>query len=111
VVEQDVGCMVVFTRLDGRADGDVGVDGVVALLLQRVGADLGNEPDPTAFVVGQIDQDTQRTIDDLFQRRLELRVAVAFERVKDIAGDATRVDTDERGPAVAWSALLIRTNA
>ena len=59
-IEQDVRGQIVVARLDRGADGDVGVDRVVALVLQGIGADLVDEADAAALLEGQVDQDAER---------------------------------------------------
>ena len=59
-IEQDVRGEVVVARLDRGADGDVGIDRVVALILQGVGPDLVDEADAAALLVGQVDENTER---------------------------------------------------
>ena len=80
------------------AELEVGLDGVEALVLQLVGAELGHQADAAAFLL-LVDQDAGAFVGDALHRELELLAAVAAERAEDIAGEALRVDADEGGAA------------
>ena len=55
-----------YSRLStGKAELEVGVDGVVALVLQAVGADLVADADAAALVAAQVDDDAEPLLGDL----------------------------------------------
>ena len=81
--------------VDGQAECGVGVDGVEALLLQRVGADLVAEPDPASLVAAQVDDGAAALLGDGGQGLFELRAAVAAQRADDVTGETFAVDADE----------------
>ena len=91
-----MGRKVVVARLDRGADGDVGVDRVIALVLQRVGLQLVDEPDTPPLVVGQVDHDAERARRDDLHRGLQLRIAVAAQRMEDVPGHAAAVHAHDR---------------
>ena len=84
------------------AERVVGFDGVEALVLELVGAELGHEADAAAFLL-LVEQDAGAFVGDAGEREVELVVAVAAQGVEDVAGEALRVDADDgrRGVDVA----------
>ena len=85
-----------YSRLStGQALLQVGVDGVVPLLLQLVGADLVAEADAAALVAPQVDEDAPALLLDEIERGLQLGAAVAAQGAEDVAGQALGVDPDE----------------
>ena len=66
------------------------------LVLEVVGADLLDQADPPALL-GQVDQGPDPLVADRLQGQVELVAAVAAERVEQVAGEAGRVDPDQRG--------------
>jgi len=62
----------------------VRLDRIRALILQCVSANLVDDPDTAAFLV-LVDYDSKTFLLNHFQRQLELRTAVALQRVKHIA--------------------------
>jgi hypothetical protein len=77
------------------AELEIGLDGVEALVLQLVGAELGHESDAAAFLL-LVDQDAGALFDDAIHGELELLAAVAAQRAEDVAGQALGVDADQR---------------
>lgn len=73
---------------------EVGFDGVEALVLQLVGAELGHEADATALLL-LVEQDSGALFGDTRECEVELVVAVAAERVEDVAGGALGVDAND----------------
>ena len=69
------------------AEFEVGFDGVEALVLELVGAELGHEADAAAFLL-LVEQDAGAFVGDVAEGEVELVVAVAAERVEDVAGEA-----------------------
>ena len=85
-----------YSRLStGQALLQVGVDGVVALLLELVGADLVAESDAATLVAAQVDQDAAALLLDQVERGVQLRAAVAAQRAEHVAGQALGVHADE----------------
>ena len=84
-----------------KSEAAVGVDRVVAVLLEHVGAELVREPDPASLVVCRIDEDTASFSCNLARCLPELGAAVAAERSKRITGQTFGVEPSQDGPAVA----------
>ncbi len=78
-----------------EAEAFVGFDGVEALVLQFVGAELGHEADAAALLLF-VEQDAGALAGDEAEREVELVVAVAAEGVEDVSGEALGVDADQR---------------
>ena len=93
-VDQDLGTDAVVAQVGGQAELQVRVDGVEPLLLEAVGAQLVQEPDPAALL-RQVQQHPRPLALDHRERRLELLAAVAAQRVEDVAGEALGVDADQ----------------
>ena len=84
------------------AEFEVGFDGVEALVLELVGAELGHEADAAALLL-LVEEDAGAGVGDGGHGELELLAAVAAEGVEDVAGEALGVDADDgrRGVDVA----------
>ena len=93
-VDQDLRADAVVAQVGRQAELEVGVDGVVALLLQLVGPELVQQADAAALL-GEVEQHALPLLLDHRERRLELLAAVAAHRVEHIAREALRVDADE----------------
>ena len=91
-VDQHLGADAVLAAVDRQALLQVGVHGVVALLLQLVRPDLVAEADAAALVAAQVDEDAPALLLDQVERGLQLRAAVAAQRAEDVAGQALGVD-------------------
>ena len=72
-VDEDLGADAVLAAVGGQAELEVGVDGVAALLLEAVGADLVADADAAALVAAQVDDDAAALLGDELHRRVELR--------------------------------------
>ena len=92
--DEDLRPDAVVAQVDRQAELEVGVDRVHPAVLQLVGAELVEQPDPAALL-RQVQQHAAALALDLRQCRLELLAAVAAQRVEDIAGQALRVHADE----------------
>ncbi len=90
----------VVTGVDRKTLHGVGVDRVVAHLLQFVGPQLVGESDPATLVAAQIDEDAAALRGDHLERRVELLAAVAAQRAERVAGQALGVDPDQHVPPV-----------
>jgi hypothetical protein len=74
------------------------------LILKFIGKQFIEKPDPSAFL-GMIDDDPTPRLADLTHRRLELIPAIATCGGKDIAGQALRMNTNQRGRSFAQVSL------
>ena len=101
-VVQDRRAGGVLPRVDGQPEGGLRIDGVGAGVLLGVGAQLVDEPDATALVTAEVDDDAALAADPR-QRRLQLGSAVAAQRPERVAGQALGVQAGEDGPRVAQS--------
>ena len=99
-IRQDADAETVLALIRAEAKTLVGFDGVVSLILQRVGADLIGQPDAASFLV-QVENDAASFGCDACHRRMQLRTAVAAGRMEHIACQARRVKTNEHTVAVA----------
>ncbi len=88
---QHVGGDAVVALVVAEAQGLVGLDGVEAVVLQLVGADLVGQADAAALLA-QVEQDAVRHRRELAQGGLQLVAAVAAQRADDVAGEALRVE-------------------
>src|SRR3954471_20161970 len=79
-VDQDLRADAVLTAVDGQPEIDVGVDGVAALVLEPVRAELVADADAAALVAAQVHDDAEPLVVDLLHRRLQLRPAVTAQR-------------------------------
>ena len=94
-VDEDLRADAVLARVGREAELHVGLDGVAALVLQRVGADLVAEADAAALVAAQVHDDARALVGDLLQREVELQAAVAAHRAEHVAGEALGVHAHE----------------
>ena len=92
---EDCGRHFVGAAIGGVAQFLISLDGVAAMVLQFVGAELGHEADPAAFLL-LVEKDACASFADFFERELQLEAAVAAEGTEDVAGEALRVNADER---------------
>lgn len=98
-IGEDLGADAVFTEVGVVAEFEVGVDGVITLFLEFVGADFGGEADAAAFLA-HVKEDAFAGAGDLFHGLAQLAAAVATLGAKDIAGQAFAVNADKGGLAV-----------
>src|SRR3954468_11314817 len=82
----------------------VGLDGVEALVLQLVGADLVGQADAAPLLV-EVEEHAAAFGGDPCHRGVELRAAVAPRRVEDVPGQAPRVHAHHDVLAVAEIAV------
>ena len=92
---QDRGRQAEIAAIRPVAERVIRGDGVEARVLQRVGLQLGGQADAAALLV-LVDHDATRLGGDRAHRDLDLLRAVAAQRAEDLAGDALRVDANER---------------
>ena len=98
-VGEDLGADAVFAEVGGVAEFEVGVNGVITLFLEFVGADFGGEADAAAFLP-HVKEDTFANGGDSFHGLAQLTAAVATLGSEDVAGKAFAVDTDKGGLAI-----------
>src|SRR6185295_18491415 len=90
----------VLALVGQKAETLVGLDRVVAFVLQRIRADLVGEADAATFLI-QVEDEASTFGSDARHRRVQLRAAVAARRVKHVAGEARRVHARQHTVAVA----------
>ena len=78
----------VVAGVGGQPEVEVGVDGVAAGVLERVGLELGDQPDPAALVAAQVDHDPAPGARHALERLVQLRPAVATLRPEHVTGQA-----------------------
>ena len=78
-----------------EAQLDVRLDRVVALVLQRVRADLVAEADAAPFVTAQVHDTPVPSVGDQPHRRVELEAAVATHRTEHVSSEALGVHPDQ----------------
>ena len=83
---------------------DVGVEGVQSLLLQRVSAELVDEPDAAPLMVGGVDEDPAAVGTDRLHGGAQLRPAVTAQGGQDVTGQAGGVDSGQDVLAVSDAA-------
>jgi hypothetical protein len=93
---EDFGGELEAAVVGAEAELLIGFDGVEALVLELVGAELGHEADAAAFLV-LVEEYAGALLGDEAEGKVELVVAVTTEGVKDVSGEALGVDADERG--------------
>src|SRR2546426_455245 len=93
-VDENLGADPVVAQVGLEAEGLVGFDGVLALILKLVRAHLVHETDPPPLLAHVHEHAPPLGLDDR-ECLLELRPAVAAARVKDIADQALGVDADQ----------------
>jgi hypothetical protein len=96
---EDFGGEFEASIVGGVAELVVGFDGVEALVLELVGAELGHEADAAALLL-LVEQDAGAFGGDHGEGEVELVVAVAAQGMEDVAGEALGVDADERGRSI-----------
>src|SRR5439155_13431247 len=94
-VDEDLGPDAVLAAVDRQAELDVGVDGVVALLLEAVGPQLVGDADAAALVAAQVDHHAQALLGDVAHGGGQLWAAVTPQRAEHVAGVALAVHAHE----------------
>ena len=94
-VDEDLRADAVLARVGREAELDVRLDGVAALVLQGVRAQLVAEADAAALVAAQVDDDAAALGGDPLERAVELHAAVAAHRAEHVAGEALGVHAHE----------------
>ena len=94
-VGEDGGRRRVLPVVDGQSEGGLGVDSVQTCVLQRVRAELVEQPDAATFVTAQVEDHPARRRHP-GHREGQLRSAVAALRAQHIAGQTLRMQPDRR---------------
>src|SRR5690606_8857147 len=89
----------VVTHVRGETQALVGFDGIGALVLQLVGANLVQQTD-TATFLAQIEQRTTPLVGNGLQRGFQLEAAITTQAEQRIAGQALRMQATQHGPAI-----------
>ena len=98
-ISKDLCACHVLAKVGSEAELEIRFDGVIAFVLQGIGADLIDEADAAAFLT-QVDEDAATFFGDLAHGCGELLSAVAAERPEAVAGEAFGVDAAEDGRSV-----------
>ena len=85
---------VVVAEVDVEAELEIGVDGIGAVVLEFVGAELVHDADAAALLL-LIDDEAAAFGGDLVEGQFELGAAVAAKGVEDVAGEALGMDADD----------------
>src|SRR5437899_1409680 len=93
-IHEDLGADPVVAQIGLEAERCIGLDRVLPLVLELVGAHLVEKPDATPFLAHVNENTAPLGLDDS-QRLLELEPAVAPARVEDVADQTLGVDADE----------------
>ena len=94
-VDEDLRADAVLPAVLGQPEVEVGVDGVAALLLEAVGADLVPDADAAALVAAEVDDHAAARLGHDLHRRVELHAAVAAQRAEHVTGEALAVHAHE----------------
>lgn len=98
-ISEDLGADAILAEIGFVAEFEIGVDGVITLFLEFVGADFGGEANAAAFLA-QVEKDSFAAGGDLFHGLAQLAAAVATLGAEDVAGQAFAVNADKSGLAV-----------
>src|ERR1700730_16202958 len=83
--------------LVGRvAEGLVGLDSIQPAILQVVGVQLIQQPDATAFLVADVQDDANTVRGDHLHRRVQLGSAIAAKAAEDVPREALGMCTQQR---------------
>ncbi len=93
-IGEDLRAGAVVAQVRREAELHVGLDGVEALLLERVGLELVDEADAAALLA-HVQDDAGALRLDAPQRLRKLLAAVAAQRAEGVAGEALRVHAHE----------------
>src|SRR3954447_9378398 len=94
-VGEDLRTDAVLAAVGRQPKLQVGVDGVVTLVLQAVGADLVTDADAATLVAAEVHDAAHAFLGDHLERGRELRTAIAAQRPEHVAGEALAVHAHE----------------
>ena len=104
-VDEDLRTDAVVAGVRGQAQLEVGVDGVVAGVLQLIGLQLVQQADAAALVTAHVEHHAAALAGDHRHRGVELGTAVTPTGTEHVAGEALRVHAHEHvvpvGPGAA----------
>ena len=100
-VDEDLRADAVVAGVGGQAELEVGVDGVVAGVLQLVGLQLVHQPDAAALVAAHVEHHAAALPGHHRQRGVQLRAAVAAAGAEHVTGQALGVHPHQHVVAVA----------
>ena len=98
-ISKDLRTGHVLAKVGSEAELEIRFDGVIAFVLQGIGADLIDETDAAAFLA-QINEDAAAFFRDLAHGCGELLSAVAAQRSETVTSETFRVDAAEDGRSV-----------
>src|SRR4029450_2131316 len=102
-VDEDLGADAVAARAAVKPERGVGLDRVLAQILELVGPHLVEEPDPPPLLP-HVHENAPPLGLDAGERLVELEAAVAPARVEHVAGEALGVHTNEHGIVAGYRA-------
>ena len=91
---EDFGGELEFAAVGFVAEFEVGFDSVETLVLKFVGAELCHQTDAASFLLF-VEQNACAVLGDHGECELKLLAAVAAEGMKDVAGEALGVNSDD----------------
>ena len=90
-VGKDLRPYPVVAGIGRKTQFEIRLDGVPPVVLEVVGGQLVEEPDPPALVTPDVDNDPLTGLTDGLHGRLELKTAIATEAGEHVAGEALGV--------------------
>src|SRR5256885_11146758 len=108
-VVEDLRAGAVVPGIRRQPQPQVRVHGIHSGVLELVGAQLLQQPDPPALVAADVEHDAPSLGDDRAQRRVQLRAAVAPQRAEHVAGEALgvrRTSTSCPSPRSPWTSAI-----
>ena len=91
---------VILPQVPGKAQGQVGLQGVHALVLEGIGPELVDQANPPAFLA-HVEEDPPALSLDLGQGGGQLLAAVTAQGAEGVPGEALGVDPAQQVLAVA----------
>ena len=85
---------VVLALVGLETEGNIGLDGVHAVVLERVSLDLVVQADAPAFLP-EVDQSPRPVFEDHLKGHVQLFAAIAFEAAKGVAGETLAMDAHQ----------------
>ena len=95
-IHEDLGACTIVPEIRREAEHLVGLHGIIALILQGVGADFVGEADAAPFLT-HVHEAAASFLLDLAQGRAKLAAAVAAQGAQGIAGEALAVHAGKYG--------------
>ena len=98
--DQDLGGLPVVAAVHRQAQLAVGLDGVLALVLQHVRPKLVDQPDPPPLMAGDVQQQPPTLGGKSSHGQPELGAAVATQRAECVTGEASGVQAGQDTVAI-----------